>query len=86
VNWIHLSGDWTTGQLVLNTAIKTGNLLTSCVKLDPGYKTSSVTEKPVTADREKGEFLSLAITPCVALTGAIYTLRRQQLYCTVRVK
>ena len=80
MNWIHLSGDWTTGRLVLNTAVKTGNLLTSWVKLDPGCKMSSVIENPVTADTGKGESLSLAITPCVALTGAIYTLRRQTMY------
>jgi len=41
---------------------------------------SSVIENPVTADTGKGESLSLAITPCVALTGAIYTLRRQTMY------
>jgi hypothetical protein len=41
---------------------------------------SSVNEKPVTADREKGEFLSLAIMSCVAPAGAIYTLRRQVMH------
>jgi len=41
---------------------------------------SSVNEKPVTADRGKGESISLAITSCVAPPGAIYALRRQVKY------
>jgi hypothetical protein len=35
---------------------------------------SSANGKPVTADRGKGESISLAITPCMAPAGAIYTL------------
>jgi hypothetical protein len=41
---------------------------------------SSVNEKPVTADKGKGESLSPAITPCVSPAGASYTLRRQVMY------